>query len=198
MNRLVRTGLLASLAAALPTLAFAHTGHGADGFAHGVLHPLTGLDHLLAMVAVGIFAGQLGGRALWAVPATFLALMAAGGMLGVAGIDVPWVEIGIAGSVIALGGAIALGLRAPLAVAMAVTGLFAIFHGHAHGTEIPEAASGAAYGLGFLLATAALHLAGIGLGTAIGRTGSERGAVLVQGTGAAIAVAGIAILAGIA
>ena len=189
---------LALVVALAPSLAFAHTGVGdTAGFSHGFLHPLTGLDHVLAMVMVGIFAWQLGGRALWLVPSTFVALMAVGGALGVAGIGVPFVEAGIALSVIVLGAIVALRVRAPVAVAMAVVGLFAIFHGHAHGAEMPESAAGIAYGLGFMLATALLHTAGIGLGFLIGWVGERKGPIVVRTAGAAAALAGVAILAGL-
>ncbi|MFG1230125.1 HupE/UreJ family protein [Xanthobacter wiegelii] len=198
MHRTIRTAAAAAALTLLPQLAFAHTGAGAvHGFSHGFAHPLGGLDHLLAMVTVGIFAWQLGGRAVWAVPATFVGLMAVGGALGVSGIDVPFVELGIALSVTVLGGVVAFGLKAPLAAAMAMVGFFAIFHGHAHGAEMPANASGLAYGLGFMVATAGLHLAGIGLGMAIGRFGELHGEKFVRGAGAAVAVAGVGIMAGL-
>ena len=166
MPRPILTRLsLAATAILTPTIAFAHTGIGPTvGFSHGFLHPITGLDHVLAMVMVGMFAAQLGGRALWLVPAAFVAVMAAGGALGVAGYPLPFVEIGIALSVVTLGALVAFGVRLPTAVAMAVVALFAIFHGHAHGSEMPETAAGLTYGLGFVVATALLHMAGIGLG----------------------------------
>ncbi|MFG1296248.1 HupE/UreJ family protein [Xanthobacter variabilis] len=198
MRHFSRTALLAAIATTLPTLAFAHTGVGAThGFVHGFGHPLGGLDHMLAMVTVGIFAWQLGGRAIWAVPATFVALMAVGGALGVSGVNVPFVELGIGLSVVVLGAVVAFGLKAPLAVAMALAGFFAIFHGHAHGTEMPLDASGLSYGLGFMLATGLLHVAGIGLGMAIGRFGETHGEKFVRGAGAAVAVAGIALIGGV-
>ena len=191
---LSRTPLLA--ATLLPSLAFAHTGVGdTHGFLHGFDHPPGGLDHLLAMVTVGTSAWQLGGRAVWAVPCTFLALMAAGCALGISGADVPFVELGIGLSVVVLGAVAAFGLKAPPAVAMAVVGFFAIFHGHAHGSEMPTDASGLAYGLGFMSATALLHLAGIGM--AIGRFGETHGETYVRGAGAAVAVAGLAIIGGV-
>jgi urease accessory protein len=190
---------LAALAALAPSVAFAHTGVGGTaGFVHGFAHPMTGLDHVLAMVMVGLFAYQLGGRALWLVPATFVGVMAIGGVLGVAGIGVPFVEVGIALSVIVLGAVVAFRIQAPTALAMAVVGLFAVFHGHAHGTEMPETAAGAAYGLGFMLATALLHTAGIGFGVLLGRAAERRGALVTRAAGAAAAVAGVALLAGIA
>jgi urease accessory protein len=202
MRHLSRTALLAAaattFATTLPSLAFAHTGVGdTHGFMHGFGHPLGGLDHMLAMVTVGIFAWQLGGRAIWAVPCTFVALMAVGGALGISGVDVPFVELGIGLSVVVLGAVVAFGLKAPLAVAMAVVGFFAIFHGHAHGAEMPADASGLGYGLGFMTATGLLHLAGIGLGMAIGRFGETHGEKYVRGAGAAVAVAGLALIGGV-
>ena len=169
----MRHRLTAAIALTLvPTAALAHPGL---GDAHGFAHPLGGLDHVLAMVTVGIFAWQLGGRALWLVPATFVLTMAAGGALAMLDIPVPLVELGIALSVIVLGAVVALGVKAPLAIAMGLVGLFAIFHGHAHGTEMPLDASGGAYGAGFVVATALLHIAGIALGVAIGRIGDAYG-----------------------
>lgn len=188
---------LGTLVALAPSIAFAHTGVGdTAGFTHGFMHPITGLDHVLAMVLVGIFAWQLGGRALWLVPTTFVLVMAIGGALGVAGIGVPFVEAGIALSVIVLGAIVAFRVNAPVAIAMAVVGLFAIFHGHAHGSEMPESVAGMAYGLGFMLATAVLHAAGIGLGCLIGWASERRGPIVVRTVGAAAALAGVAILAG--
>lgn len=189
--------LLAATALLAPTAAFAHPGHAeAVGFMAGFGHPIGGLDHVLAMVLVGVFAFQLGGRALWLIPATFVAVMAAGGGLGMAGIEVPFVETGIALSVVALGAAVAFGVKAPVAAAMAVVGLFAVFHGHAHGAEMPAASSGAAYVAGFLLATAALHAAGVGFGVLIGRVGTQGGFWIVRGAGAAASLAGVALLVG--
>lgn len=171
--------------------AFAHTGHGADGFVHGFVHPLGGIDHVLAMVALGLYAAMLGGRALWAVPAAFLGAMALGGVLGMAGYVLPYTEIGIAVSVIALGLAVALRVGLPTLAAMALAGLLAIFHGHAHGTEMPQSISGYEYAAGFLLATAALHAAGIALGI-VGAKGRWR---VAQAAGAAMALTGIVLLA---
>jgi len=190
---LAATGL-----ALMPSMALAHTGVGdTSGFLHGFGHPITGLDHILAMVMVGVFACQLGGRALWLVPSTFVLVMAFGGALGIAGINVPFVEIGIALSVIVLGAVVALGVKAPIAVAMAVVGFFAIFHGHAHGAEMPEDAGGLAYGLGFVVATALLHAVGIGIGYAIGRAGERHGDLVVRASGGVASVAGLGILTGI-
>ncbi|MBS7542258.1 HupE/UreJ family protein [Ancylobacter oerskovii] len=201
-TRLRRHTARAALAAGfalVPALAFAHPGHGeAAGLVHGFLHPIGGLDHVLAMVAVGIFAAQLGGRAIWAVPATFVALMAAGGALGMWGVDLPFVELGIVGSIVALGLVVALGWKnAPLGAAMALVGFFAVFHGHAHGTEMPTDASGLAYAAGFLAATTVLHLAGIGIGLALGKLGETRAPRLTQALGAVVAVAGLGLLSGV-
>ena len=158
---------LPPLLIALTGAAFAHTGLGdAAGFTHGFMHPVGGLDHVLAMVAVGLYAALLGGRALWLVPATFVAVMAIGGALGMAGFGLPYAEIGIALSVVVLGLAVALRLSLPTLAAMALVGLFAVFHGHAHGAEMPQDVSGYAYAAGFMLATALLHCAGIALGLA--------------------------------
>lgn len=195
---LLRTSLTALLALS-PSLAFAHPGHGeAVGFAHGFMHPIGGLDHVLAMVAVGIFAANLGGRALWAVPATFVALMAVGGVLGMSGVEVPFVEIGIAASVIVLGAVVALrATNWPLGAAMAMVGAFAVFHGFAHGAEMPADASGLAYAAGFMAATAALHAVGVGAGLAIGGIGRAHAPRLTEALGALVAVAGLGLLAGV-
>ncbi len=144
--------------ASMAGVAEAHTGVGSTiGFTHGFMHPLSGIDHMLAMVAVGLFAARLGGSALWLVPSAFVAMMAVGGFLGISGVELPFVEIGIAASVIVLGAAVALDFNLPTAAAMALVGFFALFHGHAHGAEMPETANGLTYGIGFMLATALLH-----------------------------------------
>jgi urease accessory protein len=188
---------LAALTCLLPTVAFAHTGHGdVGGLAQGFAHPIAGLDHILAMVTVGIFAWQIGGRALWLVPASFVAIMAVGGVLGVAGTGVPFVELGIALSVVVLGAVVAAGVKAPPALAMGVVGFFAIFHGHAHGAEMPGDASALAYGAGFVAATALLHLGGIGLGVAVGKAGEKYGALVVRAAGGVITLAGLGLLGG--
>jgi len=180
--------LLILLASASP--AFAHTGDGAASFLQGFTHPLGGLDHVLAMVAVGLYAAILGGRALWLLPAAFLSAMALGGALGVTGYGLPYAEIGIAVSVIALGLAIAFRISLPTVAAMALAGLFAIFHGHAHGTEMPQTISGYEYAAGFLLATALLHGAGI----AFGVVGAKSHWRVAQAAGAAVALTGVVLL----
>jgi urease accessory protein len=190
--------LLAAAAAGLPTAAFAHAGHGeASGFLHGLAHPVGGLDHVLAMVMVGVLAWQLGSRALWLVPATFVTVMALGGVLGVAGISVPAVELGIALSIVVLGALVAFGAKAPIAVLLALVGGFAVFHGYAHGAEMPEGAGGLAYGLGFLVATALLHLAGLAVGAAVGRIGERTSPIAVRAVGGAVALAGVGVLTGL-
>lgn len=199
MIRPASLGLVLAAAIALaPDLALAHTGVGhTSGFAHGFAHPIAGLDHVLAMVMVGLLAWQLGGRALWLVPASFVLVMVLGGLLGVAGMPVPFVELGIAASVVVLGAVLALAIRPPVAAAMGVVALFAIFHGHAHGAEMPGSAAGLAYGLGFASATLLLHAAGLGLGLLIGRAGSRHAPAVVRSAGGLAALAGIAILAGL-
>lgn len=190
--------VLLTLSALMPSVAFAHTGVGGTaGFSHGFMHPITGLDHVLAMVMVGVLAWQSGGRALWLVPMTFVLVTATGSALGVAGIGMPFVEVGIALSVIVFGSIVAIGIRAPVAIAMAVVSLFAIFHGHAHGSEMPETAAGMAHGLGFMLGTALLHAAGIVLGFLIAKMSESQGPVLVRTTGGATALAGIGIITGL-
>nr|WP_239024982.1 HupE/UreJ family protein [Rhodoligotrophos defluvii] len=190
--------LLVATAVLAPSIAFAHTGLGSQAdFVHGFLHPLTGVDHTLAMLAVGVVAYQIGGRALWLIPVTFVVAMALGGVLGMGGVNLPFVEIGIALSVIVLGAAVAFGMPAPLAAVMTVVGLFAIFHGHAHGSEIPESAGGLAYGFGFMGATALLHLGGIAVGLLIGWVGKTHERALARAAGGLMSIAGIGILAGI-
>jgi urease accessory protein len=195
MKRFIQLAIIALFLA--PTAALAHVGvDNTSGFMHGFMHPLSGLDHQLAMILVGVFAYQLGGRALWLVPLTFVGVMALGGFLGVAGIPVPFVEIGIALSVIVLGAVVAFGVKAPVAVAMGAVGLFAIFHGHAHGSEMPLDASGFEYGIGFMLATAVLHAAGIFIGMLIGMSSKTLGQNVYRVAGGLASVAGVALLIG--
>jgi urease accessory protein len=184
-------------AALAPAVALAHPGHvhdGGAGFVDGFLHPMTGLDHILAMVTVGILAYQIGGRALWMVPATFVAVMAAGGLLGAAGMSFYFVEPGIAASVVVLGAIVALAVKPPVAVAMALVALFAVFHGYAHGVEAPLGGSLAVYGAGFMVATALLHAAGIALGMLVGRISESYGPVGYRLAGSAVALTGLVIL----
>jgi urease accessory protein len=188
---------LATILALIPTAAFAHTGHGdTTGLLHGFTHPIGGLDHVLAMVAVGVFAVVLGGRALWLVPASFIAMLVFGSGLGVSGVALPWVELGIALSSVVIGFAAALGRPMPVAAAMALAGVFAIFHGHAHGAEMPAGALGLEYALGFVLATAALHLAGIGAAIGVSRIVGRYGKTAAQVAGGLFAIGGLGVLAG--
>ncbi|HTJ78769.1 MAG TPA: HupE/UreJ family protein [Rariglobus sp.] len=184
------------LLAAIPAIASAHPGHdGGHGFgwdfSSGFAHPLGGWDHLLAMIAVGLWAAQLGGRARWLVPAAFVSVMTLGAILGHGGMMIAGTEQGIAASVLVLGLLVATAARLPVALGMAVTGVFALFHGLAHGAEMPANAAGLQYGLGFVLATALLHAAGLGLGLLTAR----KSAVIPQTAGAAIALVGVAMLA---
>jgi urease accessory protein len=194
----MRSRLLFTLALLTPSIAAAHVGLGeANSIAHGLMHPVSGIDHVLAMLAVGLFAAHLGGRALWLVPSSFVAMMAFGGLLGMAGIGLPYVEIAIGLSVVVLGIVVATRVHPPVAIAIALVGFFAIFHGHAHSTEMPQTASGLAYGAGFVIATALLHAIGIGLGILIGEAGRRYSRTIAQIAGGAMALAGVAILGGL-
>lgn len=173
--------------------AMAHEGTGmAGGFVSGFLHPLFGLDHVVAMIAVGLWGAFLGMPAIWLLPVIFPLVMAAGGALGVLGIPLPAVELGIAASAVVLGIMVAFAAKTPLWAAALIVGAFAIFHGHAHGTELPHAANPLAYSIGFVIATGLLHLIGIAFGQL---TKLETGRVAVRGAGAAIALAGAYFIA---
>ena len=172
--------------ASSPAMAHPHHDHGADGFAAGLAHPLLGLDHLLAMLAVGLWAALAGGRAVWAAPAAFLGAMLASGLVGFGGAEIAAVEHVILASVIVLGLGIALALRVPLLPALALLAVFGAAHGYAHGLE---GTGQPAYVAGFLLATAALHGAGIGLGLVL----QGRGVVLTRALGAVVALGGVAL-----
>lgn len=184
---------LIALIALVSLPALAHSDHGlAGGFLAGLLHPVGGLDHVLAMVAVGLWGAQLGAPALWVLPVAFPMVMAMGGFLALAGLPVPGVELGIALSAIVLGAAVLGAVRPPLAVAATLVAAFAIFHGHAHGVELPAGADGLAYSMGFVAGTGLLHGAGIALGL-IQRL--PRGPGAIRGLGAAISAAGVYFLA---
>jgi urease accessory protein len=181
-------GLLASA-----TPAFAHPGHLAVfGFGDGFAHPLGGLDHVLAMVAVGLLAAQIGGRALWALPVAFLSMMIVGFAIGFSGSSLPFVEIGIALSAVAFGAVLALRRGLPLALAAGLVGVFAIFHGHAHGAEMPAEAAAFGYAAGFIAATALLHGVGLALGFGLARISAPR---VLQAAGGGVALAGLVLLA---
>jgi urease accessory protein len=185
--------IAAAALAALAAPAHAHVGIGATtSLGAGFAHPLSGLDHIAAMVAVGLWAALKGGRAVWVWPAAFVGVMLVGGALGIAGVAVPLVEPGILASVVALGLLVALAADLPVAAGAAIIGVFALFHGHAHGAEIPETAGGLEYLAGFALATALLHAAGIGAGLLLG----SRFRGVVRLAGAATAAAGLAMIAG--
>ena len=187
--------LLAAALVLIPTAASAHPGlaHTHD-FVHGFVHPLGGLDHVLAMIAVGLLAVQLGGRALWHVPAAFILTMAAAGILAISGGGIPYIETGIALSVLVLGTVVALRIGMPVVIAVAMVAGFAIFHGYAHGIEMPanEIASGWLYGVGFIAATILLHGVGIAAGLLIAR--APQGVRIAQVAGGAMAIAGAALL----
>jgi urease accessory protein len=175
-----------------PTFALAHTGVGGlNGFLSGVEHPIFGPDHLVAMLAVGLWGAQLGNPALWVLPVTFPLVMAVGGFVGVAGIELPMVETVIALSALVLGVMVALAARPPLWVAGLLVGVFGLFHGNAHGLELPEAANPMAYAVGFVVATGTTHLTGIGLGF-LGRW--PAGARAVRAGGVAVAALGVYFL----
>jgi urease accessory protein len=174
----------------------AHVIPGGSGAIEGFLHPLLGIDHLLAMITVGLLSAQLGGRAIWTVPLTFVSVMALGGFLGYQGLEIPYVEFGIALSVLILGIALFAKRRIPELVAMAFVGIFAMFHGYAHGAEIPAVQDDnlfvLAYVIGFLNATAGLHVVGALIGYLALR--SDRGALVLRLSGLVVAVMGILLI----
>jgi len=175
------------------SVAFAHVGQGdiSGGFVAGVEHPVFGLDHVVAMVAVGIWGAQLGQPAIWVLPVTFPLVMSFGGILGGLGVPIPGIEIGIALSAIVLGGMIALAARPPLWVAAVLVGIFAIFHGYAHGAELPESANAIAFAAGFVIATGALHALGILIGVA---NKWRKGGHVLRAIGGGIAACGVYFL----
>jgi urease accessory protein len=176
-----------------PVLAHAHPGHGDLGFVPGFAHPLTGIDHVLAMLAVGLWAVQLGGRALWVVPSTFVTVMALGGVLGMNGLSLPAVEQGILASVLILGMMVAAAVRLPLLASAAMVGGFALMHGCAHGVELGSSASAFSTIAGFVLATALIHGAGIALGFGAAKAGQPR---WMRFAGGAIATCAILLTLG--
>jgi len=197
MSRFAVRASMTTLAFTPPTFAFAHTGIGSTfGFTHGFGHPISGIDHTFAMVLVGLLAYQLGGRALWLVPSAFVALMAVGGAIGIAGYGMPMVETGIAISVVVLGASVAMKMKTPTIVVTGIVGLFALFHGHAHGAEMPADAAGVAYAGGFVAATALLHAAGVGVGFLIERIDGSQGLSVSRVVGGIGVVAGVGLLAG--
>ena len=172
---------LATLLVFAASPAFAHVGVGSTAsFAAGVAHPLSGLDHITVMVAVGLWAALKGQRALWVWPATFVGVMLVGGALGMAHVPVPFVEPGILASVVALGLMVALAVDLPVAAGATIIGLFALFHGHAHGAEVAENVGGLEYMAGFAIATASLHAVGIAFALLMQRS-SLRPAIRLAG-----------------
>lgn len=196
MRRIACNASLSSLAmilaAVFSTAAFAHVGdHSHMGFAQGFAHPFTGIDHMLAMVAVGLWASQIGGWALWLLPLTFPVAMAAGAALGFGSVTLPGVEVGITVSVLVLGAAVALTYRPSLAVSLPLIVLFAVMHGYAHGAELPASASALTYCAGFIVSTLGLHLTGIATGL-LATSAPVR--FVVRGAGGAIAATGLVLL----
>ena len=191
-----RTQILTLIFALIATTAAAHTGEGINsGFASGFWHPILGWDHVVAMVAVGLWGAFLGQPAIWVLPVVFPLVMAIGGALGIIGVPLPAVETGIALSGVVLGLLIAFAVKAPIWVAAVIVGAFAIFHGHAHGTELPEQFNAYGYAIGFVIGTGLLHLAGIAFGVL---TRMEVGRMAVRGAGGLIALVGAAFLFGLA
>ena len=179
----------------LATPALAHTGEGTGGFLAGLAHPVFGPDHVVAMIAVGLWGAFLGQPAIFLLPIVFPLVMAFGGVLGILGAPLPAVETGIASSAIVLGVMVALAARPPLWIAAVLVGAFAIFHGYAHGRELPDGANAVAFSAGFVIATGLLHLTGIAFGLL---TRWPAGRLAVRGAGGVIALVGLAYLGGLA
>jgi len=196
MPRTTRLLLLVTGLLVAPGVAMAHPGHGMNlGLAAGLAHPWSGIDHVLAMTAVGLLAARLGGRALWAVPAAFVGLMALGAIV-TAGLSLPFTEAAIALSVVVFGFTIASRLAPPVLAAMALVGAFALFHGHAHVGEMPANVPAVGYGIGFLVSTALLHALGIGLGLVIGNGDPVLQWRAVRACGVAIGLVGTGLVLG--
>jgi len=195
-RRMLQTVLIAVQLTLVAGEAFAHSGHGdGTGFANGFLHPIFGPDHVIAMVAVGLWGVFLGAPAIWVLPIVFPLVMAFGGVLGILHVPLPAVETGIALSAIVLGLCVAFALKPPLWTAIIIVGVFAVFHGHAHGAEMPETSDALSFALGFVIATGLLHLCGIAFGF-LARW--PVGALAVRAAGGLIAIAGGAYLSGFA
>lgn len=176
------------------SFAFAHTEHGvASGFMSGLLHPLFGLDHVVAMVAVGLWGAVLGGNYIWLLPVVFPLVMAFGGVMGIFLIPIPAVETGIAASAIVLGLMVGFAVRPPIYVAAVIVGAFAVFHGHAHGTELPNAQNALTYSIGFVISTGLMHLAGVALGL-LNRW--PAGKIAIRSGGGLIALCGVGFISG--
>lgn len=195
--KVLQSFILALTLAIVPGVAYAHDGTNLalGGFLSGLVHPVLGYDHLLAMLSVGILSAQIGGRAIWTVPATFVSVMAVGGLLGLIDIGLTATEFGIAVSLVILGSVIAAERRLSILVAMVGVGFFAIFHGYAHGSEVPETAEPFLYALGFLIGTALIHITGVVIGD-ISRH-YERGKIILRVGGALIALIGLLFIYGV-
>ena len=196
-NKYLKSFLMALLFAAIPGVAYAHDGTnlGLGGFLSGIVHPVLGYDHLLAMLSVGMISAQIGGRAIWMVPSTFVSVMAVGGVLGLLNVGLNVTELGIAASLVILGLFIAAERRISILVVMIGVGFFAIFHGYAHGSEMPDTAEPFLYALGFLVGTALIHIAGVVIGD-ISRH-YESGKIALRVGGALIAVVGLLFVFGV-
>ena len=194
-TRYIRSLAIAVLLIVYTSAASAHSGAGiSGGFTSGFLHPIFGWDHVIAMVAVGLWGAFLGSPAIWILPVIFPLVMALGGALGVIGVPIPAVETGIATSAIVLGSMVAFAVRPPIWIAAVIVGSFAIFHGYAHGTELPNAANPLAYSIGFVISTGLLHLSGIAFGLLVRW---PIGKVIVRAGGGLIALVGVGFLTGI-
>jgi urease accessory protein len=196
-KKLYRSTIIALLLATIPSVVYAHDGSNMPfgGFLSGLIHPVLGFDHFLAMLSVGILSAQIGGRAIWTVPATFVSVMALGGALGLIDIGLTSIELGIAASLVLLGLIIAAEKKLPILLAMAGVGFFAIFHGYAHGAEMPITAEPVKYALGFLTGTALIHIAGVVIGDIAKHY--ELGKVTLRVGGGLIAFAGFLFIFGI-
>ena len=198
MKRLCfNSAALAGIFVLIPEISEAHVfGAYGAGLSEGLMHPFGGLDHVLAMLAIGLWAAQSGGRSLWSIPLAFVAMMTMGALAGMAGISIPFANVGVATSVIVLGALVALSAKWPAPVGALLAGFFAIFHGHSHGAEMSQAASVVSYGIGFVLATSLLH--GAGIVASLGLSSYEYfSARLLRISGGAIAVYGLMILVGL-
>ncbi len=196
-NKVIHAIVLVLAVGLIPSVVYAHDGSNVPfgGFLSGLVHPVLGYDHLLAMLSVGILSAQIGGRAIWTVPATFVGVMAVGGALGLIDIGLTSTEFGIAASLVLLGAIIAAERSLPVRLAMLGVGFFAIFHGYAHGTEMPTTAEPALYALGFLTGTALIHIAGVIIGDIAKHY--ERGKVSLRVGGGLIALVGVLFIFGV-
>ena len=195
MRVAVRLVVACAMLAASAAPALTHTGESAGGFLSGLAHPVFGLDHVVAMMAVGLWGAFLGAPAIFLLPIVFPLVMALGGVLGILGVPLPAVETGVASSAVILGLMVAFAVRPPLWAAAVLVGAFAVFHGYAHGRELPDGANAVAYSAGFVIATGLLHLTGIAFGL-LARWPAGR--LAVRGAGGAIALVGVAYLGGLA